>query len=540
MTKTRTLKGFMVVSVLLVLLFVVACSNNGNSTNGNKATNGADDKNTSQNNSSKTIVLKALTSKHPYQADWNTMLVFKEREKNTNVVVNWENIGEGYVEKRNLILASNDVPDFIARSSLSAVEIDTYAKQGIIIGLNDLIDNHAPNLKAVLDENPRIRKAITSADGNIYALPVINGWMGDNTRKLWVKQTWLDELKLSTPTTLDEFTDVLRAFRKKGPDVVPMYISASNARQYFAGSFGLGTKGSDNFIQYGFDLDASGNIRFVKTDPNYKELLKYLNLLWNEKLLSPTMLNDKEENHVSLANAGLVGAFMSHNAEPHKPDDFDMVAPFKSEFTDHPLLTTFNSGVWQNQVVLTNANKHPEETMEWLDYWYSEQGWIEMQYGFKGVTYEVDADGGYWWTPEYDHLVQPIEKSRGQFSPMFGLGLPYYIVPDEMTKRRPWKKEMLEAAAITRIDEAVKRFEPYTQPVMANGVDPFMFTSEENTIVKSFQAEAMQYAEEMEVKFILGQESFNNWDNYVKKLEGMGLDRYMEVLNAANERYKKL
>ena len=49
-----------------------------------------------------------------------------------------------------------------------------YASQGMLIPLEDMIDEYMPNLKKILDENPQYRKQITAPDGHIYSLPTIN------------------------------------------------------------------------------------------------------------------------------------------------------------------------------------------------------------------------------------------------------------------------------------------------------------------------------------------------------------------------------
>ena len=41
----------------------------------------------------------------------------------------------------------------------------------------------------------------------------------------------------------------------------------------------------------------------------------------------------------------------------------------------------------------------------------------------------------------------------------------------------------------------------------------------------------------MTLKFIFGTESLDNFDEYVKNIEGMGLSRALEIQNAALDRY---
>ena len=42
----------------------------------------------------------------------------------------------------------------------------------------------------------------------------------------------------------------------------------------------------------------------------------------------------------------------------------------------------------------------------------------------------------------------------------------------------------------------------------------------------------------MTLKFILGNKSFDEWDDYVNTINGMNLDRVLEIQNAALERYQ--
>jgi putative aldouronate transport system substrate-binding protein len=45
------------------------------------------------------------------------------------------------------------------------------------------------------------------------------------------------------------------------------------------------------------------------------------------------------------------------------------------------------------------------------------------------------------------------------------------------------------------------------------------------------------YQNEMELKFILGTESLSNWSTYVSTIKRMGIDRAVEIQNAALARY---
>ncbi|MFQ9681080.1 MAG: hypothetical protein ACLRZH_14235 [Ruthenibacterium lactatiformans] len=49
--------------------------------------------------------------------------------------------------------------------------------------------------------------------------------------------------------------------------------------------------------------------------------------------------------------------------------------------------------------VITTANKYPEATMRWLDYFYSEEGTVLCRLGIEGESYEVvDGSTSCWIT----------------------------------------------------------------------------------------------------------------------------------------------
>src|SRR5690625_912003 len=84
--------------------------------------------------------------------DWNDVLIWNEYEKMTNIDVNWEMVPhEGLAERRNLSL-SGDLPDAYHSAVIPATDLYKYGNQGTFIRLNDLIDEHAPNFKKILEE----------------------------------------------------------------------------------------------------------------------------------------------------------------------------------------------------------------------------------------------------------------------------------------------------------------------------------------------------------------------------------------------------
>ena len=78
---------------------------------------------------------------------------------------------------------------------------------------------------------------------------------------------------------------------------------------------------------------------------------------------------------------------------------------------------------------------------------------------------------------------------------------------------------------------------------------PFMVTDlkwlyevypEEQERLKILANDIETYTTQMEAKFVIGQESFDNWDSYINTLKEMGLEELIKIKQAAYERYKLL
>ena len=108
--------------------------------------------------------------------DVNETALFMRMEELTGIHIDWEQIPQAeYDEVKDLRLGSNqNLPEgFFGKFSLSTSDLVVYGSQGILIPLNDLIDQYAPNLKALFERRPDIKAMVTAPDGNIYSTPYV-------------------------------------------------------------------------------------------------------------------------------------------------------------------------------------------------------------------------------------------------------------------------------------------------------------------------------------------------------------------------------
>ncbi|MEL6682986.1 MAG: hypothetical protein AAFQ09_10110 [Pseudomonadota bacterium] len=133
----------------------------------------------------------------------------------------------GRTEALNLMLASGNIPDIVGSSRIRDF-VNQFGPEGAFVPLNDLIAEHAPNIAAYYAERPDIEAAVKAADGQMYYIPYLPD--GKYGRAYWIRTDWLDALDLEVPQTVEEYENVLRAFKTQDPngngeaDEVPLFF----------------------------------------------------------------------------------------------------------------------------------------------------------------------------------------------------------------------------------------------------------------------------------------------------------------------------
>lgn len=110
-------------------------------------------------------------------AEWADMPLIQDYEKKTNIKLSFQTPPQSeFSTKFNLAFASGELPDIIYAGGPNtlndAIEVD-YGQQGLLVPLEDYLEEYAPNFYKLMKENPEIEKSITTGEGHIYALPHI-------------------------------------------------------------------------------------------------------------------------------------------------------------------------------------------------------------------------------------------------------------------------------------------------------------------------------------------------------------------------------
>ncbi|MFF2156943.1 extracellular solute-binding protein [Paenibacillus chitinolyticus] len=485
------------------------------------------------------VTVNAFAAKFFANADWNKLKLWQEYEKKTNIHINWETVQKDALkEKRNLLMASSGYPDLFYASAFSKSDLFKYGKQGVFLPLNEYIDQYAPNLKALMEKYPVIKKGITMPDGKIYSLPTLYDpeFRSVFFNTPWVKTEWLTKLGLKEPENLDEFAAMLKAFKKGDPngngkpdEIAWGGVGTTGLVGYLRGAYGLGNHGNAN--PYVDTEPGSDKIRFIPADPRYKEMLEYIHKLYKDGLLEQDIASVKSEEIDAKGTAGLLG--IVDNVDPaaiYNQKGYAGLPVLKGPHGDQ-LYTYIGSPLGNiGMFILTDKAKNPAAMVRWMDYFYGEEGIKMFFMGWKDDTYKEESDG----TVDY---VDAIKNNKDGLSLDQAVSQ-YLIWPGGYYPGFVKQAYFKGAEGLPTSAANSKKADPHV--LKPDQIWPaFNFTSEEQQELTTLANDIETYVTEMRDKFIVGDAPLSQWDDYVATLNKMGLDRYKQIYQAALDRYSK-
>lgn len=470
--------------------------------------------------------------------DYNDIMIWKEYSDMTNINIEWEMMPEsGLSEKRNLALASGSLPDVFYTSQMPNIDLLKYGEEGVFVELTDLITEYMPNLNALLEEYPEIEKGMKFPDGNIYSLPTI--YSPDFTsvlagQKNWIRKDWLEKLDMDIPETTDEYYHYLKAVKEtdligdgKNNEIPYGGYRTTVLTRWLKGAFGVGNRGiNHNYIDADPETD---DVRFYPIEEGYKEMLTYLHKLYSEGLIQKNIFSIEKDQHYANGTEGLYGSSVLNSPEAtygKVGKDYVGMPALKGPNGDHIYSYVNTSLAHMNGFILTEDNENIPETLRWMDYFYSDEGAKLFFMGIEGETFEEKDDGEIDYVDEIKNDPDlTLEQKLADYFTWMGGGYPG-IVKSEFFKGAESLPSSIEAAEKIEGDLPEEVWPDFT------------YTIDESNKLSSLAADIEKYVDEMQDKFITGDESLSDWDKYIKTLEKMGLQDYIDIQQTAYERYK--
>ena len=494
--------------------------------------------------------------------DWQDNDFVRYLEEKTNVFLELETAPDGAeaMQKRNLLLASGDYPEIFI-TGFSKSEQQFYGSQGVFLPLNDLIAEYGVNTRKAFADYPLVEENMTMLDGTIYSLPDINDCFHcAYSQKMWIYQPWLDKLGLEMPATTEEFKDVLIAFRDRDPngngiqDEIPLSGAISgygtgvdgfimNAFVYSHGNLAEGGASNNELAERGSRIFIkNGIITAAFAEPGWREGLRYMNDLYNERLLSGDAFIQDRSQYLQLGEnpdvvlmgagpAGHNGVFTQFYSESGRWLDYKVVPAL--EGPDGTRVSRYNPVYGVGEWTITDRAAYPEAAFRLGDAFYEPDLMLHSTYGREGIEWvwaqpgEIGINGrqavwkalvGYgdggrssWW-----HQRGPQVRSRD-----FRLG---EVRGDDSLLSVILYEETRDKMAPYKVDSEML-------------LPPLAFNEDVSVEIVDFESTLTNYVNEMIARFIIGDADINTeWDDYLAELDNIGLPRYIELIQEAYDK----
>jgi putative aldouronate transport system substrate-binding protein len=451
---------------------------------------------------------------------WDDNILFQHKEKVTGVKINFISPASGEEATAfNLMIASNDLPDMIK------LEGDGYpggpakaVADGMFLRLNELIEKNAPAYTKVINSNPDFKRQVMTDDGLIWGMGMLETVRQPPFVGPTIRKDWLDDLGLSMPVTISDWHNVLTQFKQKKGAASPFVMSADGRLDFLMWTYDIDTWfHRDNTIVYGY------------TDPGYREYLTEMNKWYKEGLFHTDFV--VPETNTWLTN-GAAGAYrqgfwmfsLDQNMIREKdPKAYIVAAPLpikdRNSITRIRGLAPHNRGV---ETVVTSACKDPDLAVKWLDWNYTDEGYMWCNWGEEGVSYTL-VDGKPQYTPlmtnnpegfELTSLTRKYSMHDGSYVRDWAISYSTYSAESQATLE-VWNGDASHLLTASLLS----------------------FTAEEGNTNATIMADINTYVDEMSLRFIRGEEPLSNWESYVRNVRNMGLDTVVRNYQAAYNRY---
>ncbi|GAA3408115.1 extracellular solute-binding protein [Paenibacillus hodogayensis] len=311
--------------------------------------------------------------------------------------------GEDFNQQLTVRFASNNLPDLIRTGGIEASTHPGALEQGVFQDLGPLLDKYGPNLKKKIPkeawDSPQVSK-----NGKIFGIPAFSALSA--SKVIYIRQDWLDKLKMPQPKTLDEYVAFFEAVKQNDMngngnpnDEYGIYVQEN---MLYADLF---------FTEFGVSPHAwhvqNGQMVPDMIRPEMKDAIKFWKMLYDKGYVNPNMFTTKgvdwgagiwqgkaglwENDVIQLNSTWSLDRFVNQPGA-----EVSMIAPPVGPKGKGALSLPFNGiyYVW----VIPSSSKHAEDAIKFLDWAWSDEADKFFAYGIEGKNYSVD-NGTVKWDP---------------------------------------------------------------------------------------------------------------------------------------------
>ena len=485
------------------------------------------------------VTIRVITASHTLTRDLNEIPVWNELQEKHNITIEWDQVSSGFSEKKAVILASpEDMPDLWI-SGIS--DSDLTMNYGAFLDMTDLINEYAPNIKKMFEEEPDTLGLSTFSDGGIYALPQVRPFRPDSYTVMMINKDWLDVVGMDIPTTLDELEQVLIAFRDNDcngngdpSDEIPLDWNAGRGSIFpitaLCGAWGMVEDYTSAMVTVN-----DGVVDFLWATEPFYNLEIYLNRLWNENLINVEVFTQDYSGMMAKSRQGesaMVGVTLGWSISDRTgqyADQYVVLDALKASADSeiNPTWPTSPARVVMdtNKASISASCEHPDRVIALLDDIYSEYYSIQMYYGSIPEFVEYDE------ATDHYTIKEPVDTT-----------LDVQMWTNALVDNAPlyFPKDMYEkTTAPSEIFDRIAQDEYYHDNVPAE-IYPIVKFDEETTEELVFlTTDIYKLVDEKYASWIVNGGIEAEWDDYLNQLENMGLSQMREYYQKAYDEYPR-
>lgn len=460
--------------------------------------------------------------------DINDFAIYQNASEATGIEIEWRTVDQdASSDQFALLIAGGDWPDiavggirYYTSGGEAAVEDEVF------VDLKPYLAEYAPDYLMLLESDEYYMKLAETASGYIPAVCRI-GYINSSASGCIVRQDWLDELGLETPSTYDELTAVLEAFRSNYD--CDWSIMKGSATYFDISGTLMGG--------YGLTMDFTVRDGEVNYSPALEEYQDYLSMLadWYEKgLFSSDYTTIVGTSFTQQLYSGEVGFwvggydFLSDSTASMVDDpDFHAVAVADMTVTKGD---TIHTGSFKETMTPTSSwsifttSENLELALQYCN-WFFADGKTLTDIGEENVAWEYTDNGEIVYTdlimnnPDgYTVEVSKALYGGGFLNPGYG----------------SWNSN---AAGFSNEEEKTC-FDIWNSNRDDKNIYKTMMTADENAAYSAAYNDLKTYVDQTSNQVIVGDMSIDEWDSVVQAMyDDFGLQELLDICQSAYDRY---
>lgn len=462
--------------------------------------------------------------------DTNKSQFTKTYSEMTNIDIKFDLVNDELMSQRKtLALQSGNLPDIFARNSkITDQDVQQYSAEGVFVEITkDMLKKYAPNIYKFYNDY-HLWDLVKATDGKMYSIAGGTQDFNYDQHYLWVNKTWLDKLGISMPRTMNDFYNMLKAFKSKDPngngkaDEIPYATWSSGG--FFTQPWG---------VSAGIFVAPNGKVTYGGATDNLKNCATFWNKVYKENLVDKNTIDNWAGDNAAfktLIASGKVGAFFwsdTGNQSKELAKQYE-ICPWPTSGEDngeyYPVYTNVMNNFYPDAFFITKKCKNVPAALRFLDYLYTNDGYMLSCYGTPGYLYTKENDTTYKSTGK-------TASSSDLLGPKWTVTGRYFLVGATYQTEKSHTSEQRKAADKVMADRVKK----YNQKTMSNAFKNKTEVKSINQYRTYFDSMSHTY-----IEYVKGSKNLtSDWTAMANELNKKGLSKYLSAWQTYYDRVSK-